>query len=155
MLQLEIGTNEGKYLHDAIGVDIELTPDYWGEESMGGAVDIQCDAHFLPFRNEIFDEVLAGRVLIVYTGTDAVDEAIRVLKPKAAITTIIQFEYMTTYIDYIIRSTVLTGIEIINTNCEDDSPYDIKIVSTKQPWIAYDNPPYKRSIEHPKRKLWC
>ncbi|MHA1614811.1 MAG: methyltransferase domain-containing protein [Candidatus Thorarchaeota archaeon] len=48
-------------------------------------VDVIADAHYLPFRDSVFDEVFSGATVLTYTGTKAVSEIVRVTKPNGII----------------------------------------------------------------------
>jgi len=79
-LKLDIGSDEGPAGQEYIKLDIKH--DRIRDEEYGfRTVDIIADAHRLPFRDNIFDEVWSGSCIFVYTDERALREAVRVLKP--------------------------------------------------------------------------
>ena len=152
-MKLDIGSAEGPVEAD---VHLDYSMDYlpYTEEELGfKPVDILADAHRLPFRNNLFDEVRAGSILIVYTGTDAVDEAFRVLKQNGKLEAVLQLPLITTFLDATTELGVVNDIETINTNITDDSIFDVRILMTKNKYTDWDNPPWIREVDYPRRQI--
>lgn len=84
-MKLDIGSAEGP--DDSADIHLDYTTKSGFTKQMLGyrPIDIVADAHYLPFRNNVFDEVFAGRVLLGCTGRRALKETIRVTKKNGRI----------------------------------------------------------------------
>ena len=152
-MKLDIGSAEGPVPAD---VHLDYSMDYlpYTEEELGfKPVDILADAHYLPFRDEVFDEARAGSILIVYTGTDAIDEAFRVLKKHGKLEAVLQLPCIVTFLNFTTTLGVVSDIEGLSGHNEDDSIFDARITMIKQEYTDWDNPPWEHSEEYPRRQI--
>ena len=152
-MKLDIGSAEGAVPAD-VHLDYSMKYIAYTEEELGfKPVDILADAHYLPFRDEVFDEARAGSILIVYTGTDAIDEAFRVLKKHGKLEAVIHLPCIVTFLNFTTTLGVVNDIETINTNTEDDSIFDVRITVIKQEYTDWNNPPWTHTEQYPKRQI--
>ena len=150
-MKLDIGSAEGAVPAD-VHLDYSMKYIAYTEEELGfKPVDILADAHYLPFRDECFDEVHSGDTLLAYTGTQAVDEAVRVTKQGAVLDIRTHFPYVTTLIDILIRNTVVTDIK--PNFWDGDEIFSVIVTAKKQGYEAWETPPYTRIVEFPYRKV--
>jgi len=148
-MKLDVGC--GNFKEGDIGIDIEppsslRTPN---------EADIVADAHYLPFRDNLFDEAYSCLCVGLYTGTQAIDEMIRVCKSDGSITIVINIEDTIWVIDHI-----FTHNEVVFRLIESGSQRTrysgelchVKIVLRKSPrWsnITAAIPSYRKRVTHP------
>ena len=133
-MKLDIGSAEGPMPADYIHLDIQREYVYATAEELGyKPVDIIADAHYLPFRDGVFDEVYSGNCVLVYTGKRAFDEAVRVLKPKGKLVLHIIASYVPMAIIEAGKRHKLKWIDIEPVNHEIDGEiFDVKLTFRKE-----------------------
>jgi len=100
-MRLDIGSAWSPDPHADVRVDIEGDSEEWNTSQWdegikayvkvpGNPVDVIADAHALPFRDGVFDSARAGLIFFWWTGTDAIDEAFRVLKIGCVIDAVVR-----------------------------------------------------------------
>jgi len=82
MIKLDIGSAEGPMPKDYIHIDVTKESPYAEKELGFKPVDIVADAHHLPIRSDIADEVWSGRCICMYTGNKGATRSFSRLETK-------------------------------------------------------------------------
>jgi len=154
MIKLDIGSAGCPKSKDYIHIDITKESPYTEEELGFKPVDIVADAHYLPIRSEVADEVWSGRCVCMFTGTQALREAFRVLKENKYLKITVTLEDLPATVRYILRFGYrILNLEVTNMITEDydfeeAGVYDVQIIAQKyrsERDVVFELPKIERS----------
>ena len=127
-MKLDIGSES--YISEDADIGLDIIAETVGMNVYEGRVDIMADAHHLPFRDEVFDEVFSGQCIGVYTAEQSVRESVRVLKTGCEV------EYRT-YI-YGLPMIVSELLSIANISWIEGGFHSVHIKAIKEPYKEYN-----------------